>query len=168
MISTTPPTGITNGPAPASYVVGDMYCNASLPHGLEEIDMHRRYQITLALERPALQVALSTLNKLGDLQPGWDGDAAPAIDPRIIDTARELIGELADLIVSPFYVVPTLQGGVQLEWHRGPRELELELVNEYAIEHLFTDKDGGISEEGTCAVLDSTFIRGLITRVNGG
>jgi hypothetical protein len=127
---------------------------------------HRAYN----LNQPVMWSALAKLDGFRKLETGWDGDGAPAIDPQIIVAARQLINKHADLIASPFYVFPTLEGGVQLEWSRegGRRELELELETPQQIHYLFTDEAQGISEEDFCPVIDDALIRGLITRVNGG
>ena len=80
----------------------------------------------MQLDNRFLSVVLAKLDSFRDLASGWDGDGAPAIDPQIVVAARQLIADHADLIASPFYVFPTLEAGVQLEWFTegGRRELE--------------------------------------------
>ncbi|MEM9915893.1 MAG: hypothetical protein AAF911_13110 [Planctomycetota bacterium] len=132
------------------------------------VDPLRDYRRQLTLRRPMLWKVLAKLQSFGNIRANWDGDGAQAIDGKVIDVAMSFIQSNADLIESPFYVVPTHFGGVQLEWVRGLRELELEFVSPDRIDYLFTDEDRGISEEASCSVTDQTFIRGLITRVNSG
>ncbi|MEE9404822.1 MAG: hypothetical protein V3V20_08010 [Algisphaera sp.] len=128
----------------------------------------RAYQQKLVLNQPMMWEVVNKLKSFAELVHGWDGDQAPAICPNVIAAVRDLIVNYADLIASPFFVVLTLEGGVQLEWRRGSRELELELINPFQIEYLFTDEDKGVSEENTFALNDESLIRELITRVNGG
>ena len=140
----------------------------AMPHG-RELVLLDDYERGFTLDQSAVRQARAKLDGFADLQPGWDTDGyAPAIDTQIIKAAGELIVDLADQIAHPFYVVPTLQGGVNLEWRRGPRELELELVSPDRIEYLFTDEANGIEEEAICQVTDDAFIRGLLARVHGG
>jgi len=128
----------------------------------------RAYRQQLTLNQPMIWGVLSKLESFANLTHGWDGDQAPTICPQVIAATRKLISSHADLIASPFFVVPTLEGGVQLEWRRGSRELELELINPSQIEYLFTDEDQNISEENIFPLSDDALIRELIARVNGG
>ena len=157
--------------APQACRVDDLEHANMLTHALEikpspATEYHRKFN----LNQPVMWSALARLDGFRELKAGWDGDGAPAIDSQIMVAARQLITDHADLIASPFFVFPTLDGGVQLEWSRngGRRELELELETPDKIHYLFTDEARGVSEETFCSVTDHLFIRGLITRVNGG
>jgi hypothetical protein len=56
---------------------------------------------------PAREDLFARLDSFRDLEPGWDGYGAPAIDPRAIAKAKDLL--------RPLTVVPTSRGGVQIE-----------------------------------------------------
>ncbi len=79
---------------------------------------------------------LEKLRSLIQLEEGWDSYGAPAISP--------LSAECAIRVLAPFVtraapsVVPTARGGVQLEWHDGKVDIELEcLPSGHA--HLFAE-----------------------------
>lgn len=58
---------------------------------------------------------------LRELKPGWDSYDAKAIDPRCIDRAAVLWGQLS----GDWQVVPCADGGVQLEQHRDGLDIEI-------------------------------------------
>lgn len=57
-------------------------------------------------------------SRLAVLTPGWDSYGAPAINPRAIARARQWLESVA--------MVPTSEGGVQLEWHSEGHDVEME------------------------------------------
>ena len=61
-----------------------------------------------------------TLNHLRALKPGWNSYGAPAIDERAIRAAEAILR-------TPGQAVPTVHGGVQIEWHCDGVDAEFEL-----------------------------------------
>lgn len=67
------------------------------------------------------------LDELSQLEVGWDGADARPVDRLALDHAWRLAEQSirADLPAPELFPVP--DGGVQLEWHAGPVELEVEI-----------------------------------------
>jgi hypothetical protein len=77
---------------------------------------------------PWVEPTLRTLGSLLTLPAGWDSYGARAPDPSCVLAAwRLLAAVMRDHIPAPT-VVPTVRGGVQLEWHRNGADLEIEVV----------------------------------------
>jgi len=62
-------------------------------------------------------------------------------------------------------VVPTSEGGFQLEWYMGNHELEIELHRDGAVEFLASDIENGTEREGL--VDDLNALRTLLIRMSG-
>jgi hypothetical protein len=77
---------------------------------------------------------IESLNNLRNLEPNWDTYGAPAIAPESIDTAIRLARFLPDHAMPEPSVVPTSGGGVQLEWHQGGFDIEVEFLPSGEIE----------------------------------
>jgi len=88
----------------------------------------------------------ANLEALLDLEPNWDSYGAATIAPKAVETAtwlleqilsdaapEPLIGASADGSVGITWewtepqVVPTNEGGAQLEWHKSGTDLEIEV-----------------------------------------
>jgi len=77
---------------------------------------------------PWVEPTLRTLGSLLVLPAGWDSYGGRATDPSCVLAAwRLLAAVMRDDIPAP-NVVPTVRGGVQLEWHRNGVDLEIEVV----------------------------------------
>jgi hypothetical protein len=87
------------------------------------------------------------LERLKDLGPNWDGYGAEPIALRTIEAAQRFICQTPfDLRIRP-QVVPMTRGRLQLEWHRGPRSLELEFESPSRVHYLKWDSSAGLEEE---------------------
>ena len=108
------------------------------------------------------------LDELAKLRPDWDGEGAPAIDPKILTAAREMIESLPRFVAIRPMVVPLTSGGVQLEWHKGRTVLELEFESSDSIHYLKWDPDKQTEEESTLSVTQTeelvTLIRWFMER----
>jgi hypothetical protein len=60
-----------------------------------------------------------------ELPPGWNSYNARAVDPRTIESAGRLLASVMEESTPPPAVVPTVRGGVQLEWHRNGLDIEI-------------------------------------------
>ena len=78
----------------------------------------------------------TALDSLRTLAPNWDGYGAPVIDPAVIEAAKSFIARLPESLVSRPQVVPMSNGTLQLEWHDGPKSLELEFESPSSIRYL--------------------------------
>jgi len=94
------------------------------------------------------------LNELALLKAGWDCYGAPPIERKIIDAAIHFVSQLPDTIHIQPRVVPTSAGGLQLEWHDGPRVLELEFENPQEIRFLRWHPQAAIEEEDSFSAKD--------------
>jgi len=88
----------------------------------------------------------SALDSLRALAQNWDGYGAPAIDPAVIEAAKSFIAKLPENLVSRPHVVPMSNGTLQLEWHDGPKSLELEFESPFLIRYLQLHPDQGVEE----------------------
>jgi hypothetical protein len=83
-------------------------------------------RLTNALRSLWLEPVIEAIRDLAELKPGWNDEGAPAIDARSVSQALQfLAAEVSPWTAAPS-VVPTPTGGVQLEWHRGGLDVEIE------------------------------------------
>jgi hypothetical protein len=109
-----------------------------------------------------LDTAEKTLNRFAKLEPNWDGYGARPINPAVIQEARDLIARIADHINEAPVIVPTPRGSIQLEWHRGPRCLELEFESKVMIHYLKWDPAAGIEDENLVTIYEERKILSLL------
>jgi len=88
---------------------------------------------------------------IGRLQPGWDGEAAPPVDPEAIRSLLQLLVEFMQPWMIAPSVVPTFAGGVQAEWHGNGIDLEIEFSPDTPAEVLVCDRDAQDTWEGLLA-----------------
>jgi hypothetical protein len=89
----------------------------------------------------------SALDSLRTLAPNWDGYGAPAIDPAVIEAAKSFFAKLPENLAYQPHLVPMSNGTLQLEWHDGPKSLELEFESASSIRYLQWHPDQGVEEE---------------------
>lgn len=86
------------------------------------------------------------VTRLSSLAPGWDGHRARSIDRQTLLQAWRFVEGIAEVVAIPPSVVPTVSGGVALEWHRDGLDLEIEFSGG-AASVSYEDTDG-IEVEG--------------------
>lgn len=95
--------------------------------------------------------ALSRLEELAGLLPGWDGGAASTPSPAVLAAVREFV--LSDLVASLQTkpdLVPTVEGGILIEWHTEAVDLIIEpSVSGAAGSYYFCDNETGEEVEET-------------------
>lgn len=74
-----------------------------------------------------LDQAMLELSAVGALPPGWDSYGASAISPSAISVAEQLLKLLADHNAPRPALVPTSDGGIQIEWYGADVEIQLEI-----------------------------------------
>jgi hypothetical protein len=99
----------------------------------------------------AVDAELDELSRLG---PNWDGYGAPPIDRGITAAAKQFIRDLPPNLVYRPRVVPMSTGGLQFEWHQGPKILELELEDARTVRYLQWDPGHSVKEEETFRAAD--------------
>ncbi len=91
---------------------------------------NRRRPRAVELDPLVLECVTSTtaeIRRLRDLPEDWDGHGAPRIDGSTINFAMSLFATLASRTMPKPSVVPTVGGGVQMEWHTLTHHVELEV-----------------------------------------
>ena len=98
------------------------------------------------------------------LPPDWDSYGAMPIDRRNAVTALELLVTLIAGDVPMPSIVPMVDGGIQLEWHRCGVDLEVSSVSG-VFEIFFEDRATGEVREGKIGT-DLTPLRSFLDRVS--
>ena len=98
-----------------------------------------------------VQAAIESLRALA---PNWDSYGAPAIDPDVIEAAKAFIAKLPENVAFRPLIVPMSNGTLQLEWHDGPKSLELEFESPDSIRYLQRHPDRGVEKEDSFSVTD--------------
>lgn len=89
-----------------------------------------------------LKTIVGDLNRIARLQRNWDSyGGLPVNRDCIIGALNVLAMVLVDGIPAPI-IVPTSGGGVQLEWHRGGADLEIEVQSRQKFHVSFEDPSG--------------------------
>lgn len=100
---------------------------------------------------PGTIEAITEICALGNLQANWDSYGALPIDRQCMVTAILLLLTTSRPKTPPPSVVPTVRGGVQLEWHRGGIDLEIEILSPSQIRVSWEDARTGQTTEQTLA-----------------
>lgn len=96
---------------------------------------------------PWLEPVLERSVNLLQLRPNWDGYGAAQIDPSVVSNVVTILaGTLGDDAPVPS-VVPTNRGGLQLEWHCGGIDLEVEIAASGKVVVAFEDASGEVVSE---------------------
>lgn len=83
-----------------------------------------------------------------DLETGWDSYCATAPRLDAVAAAYELVMMLASIQTPPPQAVPTIRGGVQLEWHDRGIDLEVEVHSPFRFEVFYQNaRTGEVREE---------------------
>ena len=89
------------------------------------------------------------LDRLGRLPPGWDGGAARPVATGVLEAvSRFLRSGALDQANACLQLVPTAQGGLQLEWHSQDLDLILEREPSGAVSYYVSDELSGEEAEG--------------------
>lgn len=106
------------------------------------------------------------LCELLDLPPNWDSYGALPIEPRNVAIALDILNETINTGTPRPSVVPTNQGGVQLEWHTDGIDLEVKIGPGTKVHIFFEDKSRGIViENEDHPRVQSGVLVGLIERL---
>ena len=85
---------------------------------------------------PVRQSFLNSVKGVADLlglPPGWNSYSAKPIEPRNVIRAIELLAELLGPKTPPPIVVPTVRGGIQLEWQTKGIDIEVYIDSKHDV-----------------------------------
>ncbi len=94
--------------------------------------------------RPAMQACTDLLQ----LPQNWDGYGAVQIREQLAQQALVVLVEVMENDSPAPSVVPLSDGGVQLEWHRGGKNLEIEFPAGEAPSYCYYEDDSDVESEG--------------------
>jgi hypothetical protein len=100
------------------------------------------------------EAVTTSLKELSSLPANWDGYGGRPIDPEIIKTACAFVRALPENLALRPQVVPMSAGNLQLEWHKGPKILELEFETPTMIRYLQWHPEEGVEEEDVFLTAD--------------
>jgi hypothetical protein len=90
---------------------------------------------------PWVKRTVESMRSVFSLPHNWDSYGAPRIAFENVKYAFNLLVFTMDDNTPPPNVVPTPEGSVQLEWHEGGIDLELEVISPYRIYASYEDQD---------------------------
>lgn len=117
------------------------YASTELKPVFEPLPSAQWQRVTTLAGSPAWAVdAYRAISRLAELPSGWDTQASPPLQESAKDSASRVIEELEryDELPSP-HIAPTVGGGLGIEWHHGPRELDVEILPDGSMEYLKTE-----------------------------
>ena len=89
-----------------------------------------------------LSRATEEIISLLSLEPGWDSYNAVPVDSSVAIYALEVLGSVVTDTTPSGSVHPLSGGGLQVEWHRGDRDLEMTFYRPYEAEVTYVDAAG--------------------------
>lgn len=88
---------------------------------------------------PEVKNRIASFTKLG---PNWNSYGAPKIERNAMLLSIALLNLIADASTPAPSVVPTVSGGVQLEWHQNGVDLEIEILGSGNVAVFHSDARG--------------------------
>lgn len=89
-----------------------------------------------------LSRATKEIISLLSLEPGWDSYNAVPVDSSVAIYALEVLASVVTDTTPAGSVHPLSGGGLQVEWHRGGRDLEMTFYRPYETEVTYVDATG--------------------------
>lgn len=89
-----------------------------------------------------IDITLTRLQSLAQLVTGWDSYDSQPVDSSRVQQAYWLLQSIMDDDTPAPTLVPTSDGGIQMEWHTLGVELEIGLVSDADLDVSFEDLDG--------------------------
>jgi hypothetical protein len=91
-----------------------------------------------------LRLSLQRLGELANLELGWDDGTAQPIAPSVISAVQDFItSDLVSSIPTQPDIVPTLRGGLLIEWHTEAIDLIIEAAQAGNPTFYFLDNENG-------------------------
>jgi hypothetical protein len=98
---------------------------------------------------PWVESAIARLVELSELPAGWDSRRAAPIERTAIIGALQIMAEVMERSGPLPAIIPTVEGGVLLEWHRVGLEMEIEVEPTGDAYVMFQTTEGSKSWDGT-------------------
>jgi hypothetical protein len=150
----------------------DWFSAATAPRGetgFSDREVRRAGQISVSsaaldqLGATWLYPAVEKIFELTRLEPGWDSYKGVSVDRSLAVYAVEVLASLGTDLLPVGSVHPLSGGGVQVEWHRGGKHLEMTFYRPYETEVSYSE-DGG-HEEALSVQEDVTPLRKLLAHM---
>lgn len=123
------------------------------PQQHRRVHLGRGYGIEIPPNAPPwIFQVLPRLKHLLTLGPNWDSYGARPIEPMAVFEAIYFLHAAMPCQGQPPQIVPTVSGGLQLEWHTGVADLEVEVDAQGRYELSFESGSGGVQEHAGRAV----------------
>lgn len=126
-------------------------------------------EVTIEVYQPEptwLYPALARLQHLSRLGDNWDTYGGSPVADEAVFTALSVIARLLKDESVPPVIVPTSQGGVQLEWHRVGDEVEIRVTPDGEISAFrFNEGDGKMDEIEQVSLTDLSRLVKLVGQV---
>jgi hypothetical protein len=97
-----------------------------------------------------LRDPLLQLERLVRLESNWDSYGGRTIDPLAVRRAVELLIVILETTADAPAIVPTSEGGIQLEWHPQAADLELTIRPDGTVD-AYLETESGLMWEGPLA-----------------
>ncbi len=109
------------------------------------------------------QTAFAQLPRYRELPVDWDSYGAQQISEPAIETATHILDLLSDsaleratTLLAPYHMAPVPNGGIQLEWRRDGRSLELWIAPDGSLEAVVDESPNGPIEKNYITVASAT------------
>lgn len=90
---------------------------------------------------------LEQICKLGELRENWDSYGGRPVNPYCAEAAISLLLLVLERDTPAPAVVPTNRGGLQIEWHRGGMDVEVEIQSPSRFHLVVDDQRSGEQRE---------------------
>jgi len=95
---------------------------------------------------PWLRASQRQISELAQLADNWDSYGSPPLQPAAIEHASEALDCLSTLQLPSPQIFPVPGGGIQLEFEKDRRELQIEFLPDGSIEYLKIASNGEMLE----------------------
>jgi len=144
---------------PARWTLHEMAETSLAWPGAGAPAMHQAVMVTGVTSEPTrdprVVAALSMLDRLGRLPAGWDGETARPVATGVLEAVARFVrsGALDQAPAADLQLVPTTEGGMQLEWHTRDLDLIIECEPSGAVSYYVSDELSGEDAEGPVDVV---------------
>jgi hypothetical protein len=97
---------------------------------------------------PWLEAARHAIAPIAALSDNWDGEGTLRIQPTVMDAALRALEQLLPSHTPAPQIVPTHRAGIQVEWHRNGKDLEIEFAPGSPTTFYFYDSQTQVEREG--------------------
>ncbi len=129
----------------------------SLPSNVVDLGYSRRGRITEPL-RSWRDAVVIRLNELVALEPGWDGYRAGPVTFENANFALRMLEVSCDIDAPTPQIVPGVAGDLQVEWHIGDTDIELDIRAPYRVHAWVRNEQTGSDGEESDLTNDFTIV----------